>query len=88
MGYKAFIQNKSKTTFNGCVKLTFTGKINSITEANGFSDIPIKKATPIECNNILAMADTPDFYGSIVLEFTEGQMSGYAYSRRVNYADL
>lgn len=88
MGYKSFLLNKINSGFTGSLKLTFTGKLNSITEANGFSDIPITKSENNKHEEILKMAESSDFYGSIVLEFSNGRITGYAYSKRVNYADL
>ena len=84
---KAIITKKKNSKFTGCLKFSFTGKLNSVIESNGFIDIPITPADPETINNILEM-EKESFYGTIVFELKEGVVTGYAYSKRLNYADM
>lgn len=76
---ESFIQKKENENFSGVMKIGIEHGCIVALSANNKVDIPITKGyLPTE---LLIAAEKHDFYGTLVLEFLNGVVSGYAYTR-------
>lgn len=80
---KKLIEDKKSSNFTGCLKFTYQGKntVASCIESNSTEAI-ITKSTTYE--HILKIAAEDGYSGTIILEFENGAVSGYAYTRKIN----
>lgn len=77
------IENKKTTNFSGCLKFTFQGKntVVSCIESNS-TEALLTKSTNYDY--VLKLAAENGYSGTIILEFENGAVTGYAYTRKLN----
>ena len=74
-----YLQKKLCEKFTGVIKLGIEHGMIVAMSKNNKVDIPITSETVPQ--ELLIAAEKIDFYGTLVLEFLNGIVSGYAYTR-------
>lgn len=76
------IKERENSSFSGCLKFTYQGKntVVSCTESNSTEAIVTKS---IKYDHVLNLAAEDGYTGTIILEFENGSVTGYAYTRKL-----
>mgnify|MGYP003301784135 CR=1 FL=1 len=79
---KQLINAKKAGHFTGCLKFTYQGKntVASCIESNSTEAIITKSE---DYSYVLSLAAENGYSGTIILEFLDGAVTGYAYTRKL-----